>query len=88
MSPRKAGINVVLLDRDHGSRRKGQGAFRRPRHQGDAEGPRHGEDKEKLLSLITPTADYADLEGADLVIEAVFEDSEIKKTVTEKAEAV
>jgi 3-hydroxyacyl-CoA dehydrogenase/enoyl-CoA hydratase/3-hydroxybutyryl-CoA epimerase len=46
------------------------------------------EEKEKLLSLITPTADYADIEGSDLVIEAVFEDSEVKKGATEKAEAV
>jgi 3-hydroxyacyl-CoA dehydrogenase/enoyl-CoA hydratase/3-hydroxybutyryl-CoA epimerase len=40
------------------------------------------------LSLITPTSDYADLDGCDLVIEAVFEDSEVKKGATEKAEAV
>src|SRR5262249_30346161 len=46
------------------------------------------EDKDRLLSLITPTADYAALDGCDLVIEAVFEDSEVKKTTTEKAEAV
>jgi 3-hydroxyacyl-CoA dehydrogenase/enoyl-CoA hydratase/3-hydroxybutyryl-CoA epimerase len=46
------------------------------------------EDKDRLLSLITPTADYAALEGCDLVIEAVFEDSEVKKAATEKAEAV
>ncbi len=42
------------------------------------------EQKEALLSLITPTADYADLADCDLVIEAVFEDSDVKKTVTEK----
>ena len=46
------------------------------------------EEKEKLLALITPSADYADLDGADLVIEAVFEDREVKRIATEKAEAV
>src|SRR5690606_32901576 len=46
------------------------------------------EDGERLLSLITPSADYADLDGADLVIEAVFEDSGVKKLATENAEAV
>ena len=46
------------------------------------------EEKDKLLSLITPTADYADLAGCDLVVEAVFEDSEVKKAATEQAEAV
>src|SRR5690606_28988700 len=46
------------------------------------------EEKEQLLSLITPTVDYADLDGCDLVIEAVFEDSEVKKGATEQTEAV
>jgi 3-hydroxyacyl-CoA dehydrogenase/enoyl-CoA hydratase/3-hydroxybutyryl-CoA epimerase len=46
------------------------------------------EERDALLSLITPTADYADLTGCDLVVEAVFEDSEVKKSATEKTEAV
>src|SRR6185369_15711702 len=46
------------------------------------------EAREKLLSLITATDDYAALDGRDLVVEAVFEDSEVKKAATEKAEAV
>jgi hypothetical protein len=32
-----------------------------------------------LLARITPSADYADLKDCDLVIEAVFEDREVKK---------
>ena len=31
-------------------------------------------DRDALLARITPTADYADLAGCDLVVEAVFED--------------
>src|SRR5690606_20522070 len=46
------------------------------------------DDKEKLLGLIAPTADYAELAGCDLVVEAVFEDSAVKKAATEQAEAV
>ncbi|MFN3764749.1 MAG: 3-hydroxyacyl-CoA dehydrogenase NAD-binding domain-containing protein [Aliihoeflea sp.] len=84
----KAGIPVVLLDRDTASAEKGKahsaglmdGAIKKGRATED--------DKEKLLSLITPTDDYAKLEGCDLVIEAVFEDSEVKKSATEKTEAV
>ena len=41
--------------------------------------------KEALLSRIRATTDYADLADCDLVIEAVFEDSNVKKTVTEAA---
>ena len=40
-----------------------------------------------LLGRIAPTDDYADLDGSDLVIEAVFEDRAIKASVTEAAEA-
>ncbi|MCO5146624.1 MAG: 3-hydroxyacyl-CoA dehydrogenase NAD-binding domain-containing protein [Aquamicrobium sp.] len=84
----KAGIPVVLLDRDMPSAEKGKahsaglmdGAIKKGRA---TEG-----EKEQLLSLITPTDDYALLDGCDLVVEAVFEDSEIKKGVTEKTEAI
>lgn len=39
------------------------------------------------LALIQPTADAADLAGCDLVIEAVFENRELKAKVTREAEA-
>jgi len=83
----KAGIPVVLIDRDQEAAEKGkahsQGLVeaavkKRRMTQDHADG---------LLSLITPTTDYAALDGAELVIEAVFEDRAIKKTVTEAAEA-
>ncbi|GAB1580893.1 FAD-dependent oxidoreductase [Phyllobacterium phragmitis] len=84
----KAGIPVVLIDRDQESADKGKA------HSADLiakeiqKGRATEADKEKLLSLITATPDYAALEGADLVIEAVFEDREVKREATEKAEAV
>jgi 3-hydroxyacyl-CoA dehydrogenase/enoyl-CoA hydratase/3-hydroxybutyryl-CoA epimerase len=37
------------------------------------------------LQLIQPTADNADLDGCDLIIEAVFENRALKATVTEQA---
>ena len=45
------------------------------------------EKKEKILSSITPTADAKDLEGCDLIIEAVFENRELKAKVTQEAES-
>jgi 3-hydroxyacyl-CoA dehydrogenase/enoyl-CoA hydratase/3-hydroxybutyryl-CoA epimerase len=47
-----------------------------------------GQGQARLSLTSRRRADYADLEGCDLVIEAVFEDSEVKKVATEKAEAV
>ena len=83
----KAGIPVVLIDRDMESAEKGKAHSDNLISDAVKKGRAKPEDKERLLSLITPSVDYADLEGADLVIEAVFEDSAVKKTATERAEA-
>ncbi|RWF69408.1 MAG: 3-hydroxyacyl-CoA dehydrogenase [Mesorhizobium sp.] len=83
----RAGIPVVLLDRDMESAEKGKAhsdGLISDQVKKDRAKP---EEKDKLLSLITPTADYVDLAGCDLVVEAVFEDSGVKKLATEKAEA-
>jgi 3-hydroxyacyl-CoA dehydrogenase/enoyl-CoA hydratase/3-hydroxybutyryl-CoA epimerase len=84
----KAGIPVVLLDRDMPSAENGKAHSENLISEQVKKGRAKPEEKEKLLSLITPTADYAALDGCDLVIEAVFEDSEVKKVAIEKAEAV
>ncbi|UVK54965.1 enoyl-CoA hydratase/isomerase family protein [Mesorhizobium sp. AR02] len=84
----KAGIPVVLLDRDIESATKGKAHSDSLVSDQVKKGRAKPEEKDKLLSLITPTADYADLAGCDLVVEAVFEDSAVKKAATEQAEAV
>ncbi len=43
-------------------------------------------DQTALLGRITPTASAADLKGCDLIIEAVFENRELKAQVTKEAE--
>jgi 3-hydroxyacyl-CoA dehydrogenase/enoyl-CoA hydratase/3-hydroxybutyryl-CoA epimerase len=43
-------------------------------------------DQTALLSRITPTDKAADLQGCDLIIEAVFENRELKARVTQEAE--
>ena len=40
----------------------------------------------QLLDLVRPTARFADLDGCDLIIEAVFENRELKAKVTQEAE--
>jgi 3-hydroxyacyl-CoA dehydrogenase/enoyl-CoA hydratase/3-hydroxybutyryl-CoA epimerase len=84
----KAGIPVVLLDRDIAAAEKGKAHSEGLITDAVKKGRATAEEKDKLLSLITPTVDYADLDGCDLVIEAVFEDSEVKKGATEQTEAV
>ncbi|RWP77028.1 3-hydroxyacyl-CoA dehydrogenase NAD-binding domain-containing protein [Mesorhizobium sp.] len=84
----KAGIPVVLLDRDMEAAAKGKAHSDSLISDQVRKGRAKPEDKDRLLSLITPTADYADLAGCDLIVEAVFEDSGVKKDATERAEAV
>jgi 3-hydroxyacyl-CoA dehydrogenase/enoyl-CoA hydratase/3-hydroxybutyryl-CoA epimerase len=84
----QAGIPVVLLDRDMPSAEKGKAHSAGLMDGLIKKGRADEAKKQKLLDLITPTDDYAQLAGCDMIIEAVFEDSEIKKGVTEKAEAV
>ncbi|OQM73672.1 FAD-dependent oxidoreductase [Manganibacter manganicus] len=83
----KAGIPVVLIDRDMPSAEKGKAHSAMLMDDLVRKGRAKSEDKDGLLSLITPSDDYAALDGCDLVVEAVFEDSQVKKVATEKAEA-
>lgn len=81
----KAGIKVVLLDRDQEAADKGKSHSEALEDKAISRGRSSAEDKKKLLSLIEATREYAALADCDLVIEAVFEDSSVKKTVTEEA---
>ncbi|MBL0371869.1 enoyl-CoA hydratase/isomerase family protein [Rhizobium sp. KVB221] len=84
----KAGIPVVLIDRDQAAADKGKAHSEELVKAAIAKGRSTQEQGAQLLSLITATPDYGQLSDADLVIEAVFEDRGIKKVVTEAVEAV
>lgn len=83
-----AGIDVVLLDRDLEAAEKGKSYSSDILDKGIARKRVTEEKKNEVLGRIQTTADYADLAGCDLIVEAVFEEPGIKKTVTEFAEAV
>ncbi len=84
----KVGIEVVLIDRTLKDAEKGKAYSEALLDKAIKRKKSTEEKKEKLLGLIKPSVDYADLEGCDLIIEAVFEDRGIKADVTAKAEAV
>ena len=83
-----AGINVVLIDRDMEAAGKGKTHSEGLVAGAVGKGKLTKDDGDKLLALITPSDDYGALADADLVIEAVFEDRDVKKAVIEKVEAV
>ncbi|MEZ4826440.1 MAG: 3-hydroxyacyl-CoA dehydrogenase NAD-binding domain-containing protein [Bacteroidia bacterium] len=82
----KAGIEVVLKDVSEDLAQKGKSYSETLLQKALAQGKTTPEKVEKLLSLIHPTADARALSGCDLVIEAVYEDREIKATATREAE--
>ncbi|MGR3375640.1 3-hydroxyacyl-CoA dehydrogenase NAD-binding domain-containing protein [Salipiger abyssi] len=83
----QAGIEVVLLDRSAEAAEKGKSYSASYMDKGIARGKATAEDKAALLGRITASDDYAELQGCDLVIEAVFEDPEIKAKATREAGA-
>jgi len=84
----KAGMDVVLLDRDIESAEKGKDYSAKILDKAISRGRSTKEKKEALLGKIKTTVSYDDLEGCDLVIEAVFENREIKAKCTQQSEAV
>lgn len=83
-----AGMQVILLDRDKDAAEKGKDYSRALLQKRIDRGRMAPEKAEAILERIVTTDDYADLEGCELVIEAVFEDRGIKADVTAKSEAV
>jgi 3-hydroxyacyl-CoA dehydrogenase/enoyl-CoA hydratase/3-hydroxybutyryl-CoA epimerase len=84
----RAGMQVVLLDTDIEGAERGKGYSKGLLSKAIKRGYSTQEKADALLSKIHPTTDYADLEGCDLIIEAVFEDREIKADVTARTEAI
>ncbi|CAN5234785.1 3-hydroxyacyl-CoA dehydrogenase NAD-binding domain-containing protein [soil metagenome] len=82
-----AGIETILIDQTQEAADKGKA------HVADLLGKRlkRGQiDQAKydaLLGSVTATTDYDLIKGSDLVVEAVFENREIKADVTKRAEA-
>ena len=81
------GIAVVLLDTELARAEKGKDYSRGLLAKRVERGRMPKDQANAVLERIQPTEDYADLAGAQLVIEAVFEDRAIKADVTAKAEA-
>jgi len=84
----RAGMQVVLLDTELESAEFGKAYSEGLLNKAIKRGYSSEEKAQALLNMIHPTTDYADLEGCELVIEAVFESREIKAVVTAKTEAV
>jgi 3-hydroxyacyl-CoA dehydrogenase/enoyl-CoA hydratase/3-hydroxybutyryl-CoA epimerase len=83
-----AGMQVVLLDTSQDNAEKGKDYSRNLLQKRIDRGRMDADKAADILERIQTTTSYDDLAGCELVIEAVFEDVDIKADVTAKTEAV
>lgn len=82
------GIPVTLVDNNQAALDRGLGVIRRNYETTASKGKLTGEDVEKRMALIQGTLDLGDIGGADLVIEAIFEQMDIKRDMFARIDKV
>jgi len=82
-----AGIETVLLDTTIEGAEKGKAYSKKLLDKRVSRGQMTQEKADATLALIKTTTSYDEVKGADFVIEAVFENRDIKAEVTKQAEA-
>jgi 3-hydroxyacyl-CoA dehydrogenase len=88
MSCANAGLAVTLLEIDAAALERGFGVIEGNYAKTVKKGRLSPEEAKNRRGRITGTTDYDDLADVDLVIEAVFEDPDLKKTIFKKLDRV
>jgi 3-hydroxyacyl-CoA dehydrogenase len=83
-----AGLPVVLLESTQDALDRGLAGIRRNYQGALRKGTLDEASLERRLALLTPTLEYEPLRDVDLVVEAVFENMEVKRQVFEKLDDV
>ena len=83
-----AGIAVVMLETSDEALQRGVGVMRKNYEARVKKGKLKPEKLEQLWGLLHTTLNMDDLADADLIIEAVFEDMQVKRQVFERLDAV
>ncbi|OTG67980.1 3-hydroxyacyl-CoA dehydrogenase [Acinetobacter sp. ANC 4470] len=81
------GIQVVLKDVTLENAEKGKAYSQKLLDKKVSQGRMTAEKREQVLAFITATASAEELQGCDLIIEAVFENPKLKAKVTQEAES-
>ncbi|MFC5937594.1 3-hydroxyacyl-CoA dehydrogenase NAD-binding domain-containing protein, partial [Mycobacterium bouchedurhonense] len=84
----KAGYEVVLKDVEIEAAKKGKAYSEKLEAKALQRGKTTEEKSKALLDRITPSADPADFKGVDFVIEAVFENQDLKHKVFQEIEDI
>jgi 3-hydroxyacyl-CoA dehydrogenase len=82
------GIPVTIVETAQDALDRGLGVIRKNYENTARKGRISMEDVEKRMALLTPTLDMADLKDADIIIEAVFENMDVKKDIFKKLDGI
>ena len=83
-----AGIPVIVLDQDEKNLERGIGVIEKNYQMMVDRGRLSQEMKDGVMSLITPSLNYDDLGDCDIVVEAVYENLELKQEIFKKLDDV
>jgi len=83
-----AGIPVLVLDQDEKNLKRGMGVIEKNYQIMVDRGRMTQEQKDAVLSLITPTLSYEDLSDVDIAVEAVYENLELKQEIFKSLDTV
>ena len=76
-----AGIPVLVLDQDEKNLKRGMGVIETNYQMMVDRGRMLSEQKDTVMGLITPTLTYGDLSEVDIVVEAVYENLDLKQEI-------
>ncbi|TXN00180.1 3-hydroxyacyl-CoA dehydrogenase, partial [Methylobacterium sp. WL122] len=83
-----AGIPVTIVEAKPEALERGLKTIRRNYDGSAKKGRITAADVETRMGLLTDSLDFADLAACDLIIEAAFEDMDLKRTIFEKLDAI
>ena len=83
-----AGIPVIVLDQDEKNLERGISVIEKNYQMMVDRGRLSQEMKDGVMSLITPSLNYEDLDDCDIVVEAVYENLELKQEIFKKLDDV
>ncbi|MCP5031529.1 MAG: 3-hydroxyacyl-CoA dehydrogenase [Actinomycetia bacterium] len=82
------GIPVTIVERDQDALDRGLSVIRKNYERSAARGSMPADMVDKRMALITPSLDRSDFATLDMVVEAVFEDLDLKKSVFEDLDKI
>lgn len=83
-----AGIPVTIIEMQQEALDRGTGVMRKNYEASAAKGRIKPDAPEKAMGLLTPTLSLEDLADCDLIIEAVYENMDVKKELFTKLDAI